>query len=169
MNTIVSTASLAAATKVIAPSIAKAESAVSGGDPIFAAIAAHREAFMLTLKAIKVRVPLHPRAPEAQAADAAVSAAHDVLAEAEIALIAIQPTTMAGVIALLDYIDDFHTQAIVLPEDPKNYHSEVSFLSDGLQDDRLINRFNGEPIELPFNFWIMNNVREALQTLTMQS
>jgi hypothetical protein len=34
-----------------------------------------------------------------------------------LALTEIQPTTMAGVLALLAYLDDFYVQAIELPED----------------------------------------------------
>jgi hypothetical protein len=38
-----------------------------------------------------------------------------------------------------------------------------------LTDETILDKFNGEPIRLPYDFWIMRNVREALQTLAMQS
>jgi hypothetical protein len=38
-----------------------------------------------------------------------------------------------------------------------------------LSDDTILDQLNGNPIELPYNFWIMRNVREALQPLAEQS
>jgi hypothetical protein len=89
--------------------------------------------------------------------------------EAETELLTIQPTAMAGVFALIDYMDDIRIQAIVLPEDPENFYSEETFLPEHLTDDAILDKTNGKPIELPYYFWIMRNVREALQTLAGQS
>ena len=43
-----------------------------------------------------------------------------------------------------------------------------SFLSE-LEDETMLNKFDGEPITLPYGFWIMRNIRAALQSLTTQS
>ena len=92
-----------------------------------------------------------------------------MLYDAELGPTKIQPTTMAGVLALLAYMDDFHTQAFQLPEDPKNWHSGDEELTEWLEDDAILNKFDGEPIKLPYNVWIMRNIRAALQSLATQS
>jgi hypothetical protein len=74
---------------------------------------------------------------------------------------------MTGVIALMTYTDDFHIQAFKLPEDPPDWHSEELELGT-LTDDTIIDKFDGAPIELPLNFWIMHSVRAALQTVMTQ-
>jgi hypothetical protein len=38
-----------------------------------------------------------------------------------------------------------------------------------LVDDEILDRFSGEPIELPFTFWILRNARMALQALAVRS
>jgi hypothetical protein len=106
--------------------------------------------------------------PEEEAAYDAETEARDALNPHQMALTEIQPTTMAGVLALLAYLDDFRTQAIELPEDPRGYHSEESFLSE-LTDETILDKFNGKLVVLPYDFWIMRNVREALQSLAKQS
>jgi hypothetical protein len=75
---------------------------------------------------------------------------------------------MTGVIALLTYMADFHIQAFELPEDPTDWHSEERELGT-LTDDMIIDKFNGAPIELPLNFWIMRSVRAALSSLSSQA
>jgi hypothetical protein len=106
--------------------------------------------------------------PEEEAAYDAETEARHTLNAHQMALTEIQPTTMAGVLALLTYLDDFRVQSIELPEDPTGYHSEESFLSE-LIDETILDKFNGRPIRLPYDFWIMRNVREALQSLAKQS
>jgi hypothetical protein len=92
-----------------------------------------------------------------------------LLHDAELGLTKIQPTTMAGVLALLAYMDDFHVQTFELPEDPGDWHSGDQELTEYLEDDAILDKFDGEPVKLPYNVWIMRNVRAALQSLATQS
>jgi hypothetical protein len=130
---------------------------VSEPDPIFAAIEAHREAFIRDMRAAKAYSDL-----ESDVADAHAQHAYGLLRAAEGELANTEPTTMAGILALLAYVDDFHCQAIVHPDEPKHWHSGEENLGK-LIDEDIIDKFSGEPIELPFMFWVMRNVREALQ------
>jgi hypothetical protein len=141
-------------------------------DPIFAAIAAHQEAFLTKIKAIKVQMEMEATSGsrEYQAALAAVTAAYEASNKAQVALTKIRPTTMAGVIALLAYIDDYHTGGFGHPEDPENYRCHHEDLgTEEILDDTVVDKTNKTPLELPYNFWLMRNVREALQNLPNQS
>jgi hypothetical protein len=137
-------------------------------DPIFATIAAHREAELRKMRTGRVHFRTEWGTPEEDAAQVALSAAYEVLRDAECDLGNTLPTTLAGIIALLAYAEEYHVQAIELPEDPIQWHSHHDFFGT-LVDDEVRDRFNGEPIKLPLTFWIMRNVREALQTLAVQS
>jgi hypothetical protein len=141
-------------------------------DPIFAAIEAHRDAFVCDMRAARIFSRLESGTPEYtpeyKAADSHAKDAYGLLSDAEDGLANTEPTTMAGVLALLAYVEDFHCQAVVHPDDPKNWHSEGVDLGK-LIDEDVIDKFSGEPIELPFTFWVMRNVREALQGMAVQS
>jgi hypothetical protein len=64
-------------------------------------------------------------------------------------------------------MDDFHCQALALPEDPRQCHSMHEFLPT-VMDDAIVDRFSGEPIDdLPFAFWILRNARMALQAIAV--
>jgi hypothetical protein len=107
---------------------------------------------------------------EYQAALAAVTAAYEASNKVQVALTKIRPTTMAGVIALLAYIDDYHTGRFEHPEDPENYRCHHEDLdTQEILDDTVMDKTNKTPLELPYNFWLMRNVREALQNLPNQS
>ena len=75
---------------------------------------------------------------------------------------------MAGVLALLAYMDDFHTQQFFLPDNPNHWHSDEIWIGEGWTGEE-INRFDGEPLALPYNLLIMRNVSNALKRLAPQS
>ena len=136
-------------------------------DPVFAVIEAHRAAFMRKMETGEVVSDLFRSDPEYTVAEAAQDVAGEEESEAKFALADVRPSTMTGLLALLSYVEDFNTQAFPLPKDPKNWFSDHSWLRP-LPGDYL-DRHSGEPIELPFIFWILRNSREALQTLAVQS
>ena len=105
--------------------------------------------------------------PGAEATGAALDAADEVYQEATLELSEVVPTTMAGVMALLRYLEEFQEQAIELPEAPRQWHSgdHDALLTETHEHPNLVDKFNGEPLELPFTYWIMQNVRTALQSL----
>jgi hypothetical protein len=142
-----------------------------GADPIHAAIEAHRQAFIRELKSGWIQSETKDGTPEQRAATKANIADGNVRSAAEVTLANTVPTTTAGAIALLAYVNDFYAQNIVLPEDPEWYSDQkISFGTLTLVDEKFLNKASGEPLELPFSFWIMHNVRIALQNgLAVQS
>jgi hypothetical protein len=156
---------------VTAPALALPVSAIAAtelGDPIFTAIEAHRGAFMGSMRSSYNLFYMDEDAPEYAAATAARDADYEVRHATEEELALTVPTTMAGVLALLAYLHDFDTQALALPENPDHWHSDHEAIQPRA-DDGILDRYSGEPIELPFMFWIMRNVRTALQTLAVQA
>jgi hypothetical protein len=137
-------------------------------DPIFAAMKTHRAAFIREMETGDIKCNLEDGTPEHQAADAAETIASDALDDAEDGLLLTEPTTMAGVLALLAYVDDVFTQKIVHPTDPSNWHSSHTTWGHRTDDD-IVDLFDGEPIKLPFTFWIMRNIRTALEAMSVQS
>jgi hypothetical protein len=130
-------------------------------DPIFATIAAHREALMRQMAASRATMDVESFTPEYDAARAGYPAAREVQNQAESVLAWTRPSTTAGVLALLTYMTDFHAQAFELPEDGE-WHSGPEELGM-LVDDAIVDKFTGKPIPQPLNFWIMRNVLEALE------
>jgi hypothetical protein len=135
-------------------------------DPVFAAIAAHRQAYVGYLKAAARE---HENNYDGAALKAALAAASEAEGSTEQELAGVVPTTMAGVIALLRYCEEFEEQALALPEDPKNWHSGdpdcASLLNVRLEHATLLDKGSGEPLAPPIAYWIMRNVREALQSV----
>jgi hypothetical protein len=141
--------------------------AASEPDPVFATVAAHREAFVEHMRAARLDGKLMRSDPRAEATGAALDAADEALEGATLGLLEVAPTTMAGVLALLRYLEEFQEQAIELPEDPRGWHSgdHDALLTETYEHPNLGDKFNGEPLELPFTYWVMQNVRTALQSL----
>ena len=154
---------------------AAAIAAVPGPDPTFAAIAAHRDAYLSRMRAAVPTMELEPGDERETELDAALDAAYEVQHQAEWELSEVVPTSMAGVIAMLRYLEDWQEQAICLPEDPANWHSggqsndETASIWTYEADDRF-DKFSGKPLKLPFTYWVMKNIRQALESLsTVQS
>ena len=141
--------------------------AASQPDPVFATVAAHREAFVEHMRAARLDGKLMRSDPGAEATGAALDAADEVYQEATLELSEVVPTTMAGVVALLRYLEEFQEQAIELPEAPRQWHSgdHDALLTETYEHPNLVDKFSGEPLELPFVYWVMLNVRTALQPL----
>ncbi len=137
-------------------------------DPILAAIEAHREAQMRWMISGRIWANLFPSTPEFDAAEKAHDADVKLRTDAEDELVDTRPTTIAGVLALLAYVDDFHCQAFAHPEDPTQWCSDESCFRDTRVDHKILDRLSGKPIELPFTVWIMRNARLALSTLAVR-
>jgi hypothetical protein len=103
--------------------------ALATNDPIFVAIAAHRAAFARVISAIDVEQAVEASIPAGMRLQTyktderwlesgkAVSAAWDAEGDAAIELINVHPTTMAGVMALLDYAISADTDGETWPQD----------------------------------------------------
>jgi hypothetical protein len=98
-------------------------------DPVFATVAAHREAFVEHMRAARLDGKLMRSDPGAEASGAALDAADEALEGATVELSVVVPTTMAGVVALLRYLEEFQEQAIELPEDPRRWHRVTTTIS----------------------------------------
>jgi hypothetical protein len=188
-------ASAAALPALAIPAIANA---IPGSDPVFAAIAAHREAYVKRMRTSRIQMGLQAQV-EVKAhslglffagaqghigecitassgycvvcaereAKAAEDSAYEIYQRATDDLSEIVPTTMGGAIALLRYLEEYQEQVIELPEEPQDWHSgdEGGLFEETYEHPSLRDKFNGEPLQLPFVYWVMQNVREGLQSL----
>ena len=145
MNAVVSTAALANAATVSAPSIA----AGIDSDPIFRCIDEHRAAFVEWMDVIGDTPTddddLRSSGPDVDLAEARKE-------EAAGALVNVRPTTIAGVLALATYVHEFDTGN--LRSKRPRLCSEHPLWPDNLSDE---NDFT-----LPFAHWIVENIGAAL-------
>jgi hypothetical protein len=130
----------------------------NASDPIFAAIEAHKAAYHRFSRAVDVSASLYPTDPHYEQAQESTGAASETLESAGINLTDVLPTSFAGVIALLSYVDDFNRGKIG--------HSEYFLWPDEIVDETVLDE-SGEHLALPFPFWIMRNVHRTLQGLAV--
>jgi hypothetical protein len=146
------------------PALAMPAAAVASTelDPVFAVIEDHRRAYIERLRTGAPAARARPSNPEYKNLMAAEDSASDLFDDATETLAKTQPTTVSGVLALLAYMEEFHLGEIYLPEDRRWSSSGacLSFYGD-------VEDVNGEP--LPFLFYIMRNVRAALQSMAVRS
>jgi len=144
---------------------ARSEQATSAiiNDPIFAAIDRHITATMEMMRAGSVYAV---RDEESQKAAADADAAADAFVAASCTLTEICPTTLHGVLALLDHVDSFNRGEFALNDECASRHEEwPDNLFDETIHDARGNRL-GHPDGLPFAFWLLRNVRDALARLS---
>ena len=134
-------------------------------DPAFAAIATHYAALVTAMRASRETVDAESSVCAVQL-EGAETAARRAECKAECALCNVTPTSVAGALALLEYVDDLYAGKIALPEDPIGWRCDgkSGWISDFKGDE--INAFSDEPIELPLIFWVARNARKALQSLS---
>ena len=77
-------------------------------------------------------------APGYQAPEEADAEAYQAKRDAEFDLVETEPTTHAGIVALLAYVDDFHTGAFADPDDPKWYSQPEEF--EDWEDEQIVMR-----------------------------
>jgi hypothetical protein len=138
-------------------------------DPVFAAIDAHREVLLRAMAAARHCSNLAVRDQGKKAADAAQDFACAAEDDAQWELANVVPTTFAGVLALLSYLNDLYTGGIALPEDRDWYSGEESDGISSFADEEVLEKFSGKPLELPLIFWITRNIRTALQRMAVPS
>jgi hypothetical protein len=155
-------AALATGASVNAAAIVGAKAMQS--DPILAAIEAHRAAFMHQMETGWTQGGLPDYSPEWVIATREDDAAREVERAAQLALIQIRPTTLAGILALLSYVDDFSIGALVSPAGT-GCRSDADYLWPPNLDDARINHDDDAAEPLSFHFWLMRNIREALATV----
>jgi hypothetical protein len=160
---------LAGAAVLPALSIPAIAAASTEPDPTFAVIATHREAFMKRMRADRPTASLHHDDPKKEELDAALTAAFQTEHDAIFALSKVVPTTMGGVIALLRYLEEFAEQAIELPEEPEQWCSgyQNGLFENIYEHATLLDKFSGQPLEVPFTYCVMQNVRVALESLAV--
>jgi hypothetical protein len=139
-------------------------------DPIFAAIERHKVAFRISQEASRIRARTVDveGAPEydpveVKAADEADSAAYDANADAANALTTVRPTTMAGVLALLRYVEAFNAGAFFLEpysdSTVSDWQSSPFFWPES-KDEHGIDLFG---------YWLLTNVCNALEAMAVVS
>jgi hypothetical protein len=136
----------------------------AGHDPIFAAIERHRAAFMRQMAKDRVHSSMPNTGPdyredEYMATCLASSVACASAAAAADELTKLPPTTMAGVLALIEYVEAFNAGGLAFPEDPYNWSSApIAWPAD----------VDKNGIDL-FGYSVLANVRRALEALAVQS
>jgi hypothetical protein len=131
-------------------------------DPIFAVIEAHKAAFRNYLQTSAV----HFADEEDKVAEAAGLEARSDCNDVAMNLVDIEPTTMAGVVALIDYVDSFNRGDFTF-EDMKS--SVCEWPGGMLVDEETYDEAGAEGGELGFAFAVLLNVRDALAGLAVQS
>jgi len=142
------------------PAVATASPPID--DPIFAVIEKHRAALIFQMAKSRVVCHLNNHDPEYETAEEEEQSARAEENFAQELLAGSVPSTPAGAVALLAYVDDLCTQKIVLAEDPTQWYSQHQILDDFLRDD-VVDAFSGHVMSLPFFFWVMRNVRATLE------
>lgn len=152
------------------------KAAASASDPILAAIEAHRTAWMKWSETVfaedDVQVEFGMASAECRAAEKANADGYNAELKAAIALAQVRPTTLAGVVALLAYVDEYNRGHMNIPgQDPFNYASTVILWPEELTAEEVtgqdIPTMNARPLKMPFPFWIMRNVQAALQNIAV--
>jgi hypothetical protein len=165
MTAISRRSALAGVASLTVPSTALAAySATSIVDPIFAAIERHREAYMLRLTAGRIRGDTPDWGPDCDEAKLAVvekedDAAYQANEDAAMALTTIRPTTIAGILALLEYVEFFNAGGIFLPDDRVNWSSAAMFWP----------RIERDHESDEYGYLILANVRAALDAQEVRS
>jgi DNA-binding CsgD family transcriptional regulator len=132
-------------------------------DQIFVAIDKHITATMEMMRTGSIYAL---RDEESKKAAADADAAADAFVEASCALTEICPTTLRGVLALLDHVDSFNRGEFALNEKWSSNHQDWP---DNLFDQDIFDvKGNqlGHPDGLSFEFWLLRNVRDALTRLS---
>lgn len=124
-------------------------------DPIYAAIETHIAAYESWARALEVSSRLPDDDPRFDAADRVTDDAGDAFTEAGLALASSRPATIAGVLALLDYIERFNHRGWSYPTGKSGQH--LWPYMEGHDDPTI-----GAPVVLAFPYRVMNNVRAAL-------
>jgi len=119
-------------------------------DPIFAAIEAHKAANATYSQVCPISSNMTRDDPGYAEADAATEAACHAERDAAIDLAYVAPTTRAGVTALLEYV----------LEDDRDYPAHEDWPTEITDPDVL--DYTGDPAVMPFHFWLLRNVRDAL-------
>jgi hypothetical protein len=135
-------------------------------DPIFAAIERHRRLYLKQMASGQIAFHLHVGTPVHEAAAAKHKREDDACDSAAIALTTIQPTTLAGVLALMDYAAAFNTGRLFLPNDPEEWRSwPGDWPGDrhpALNDETVLRAIDSDE---PFAWFLMRNIRNALADL----
>jgi hypothetical protein len=113
-------------------------------DPIFAAIERHKVMFRTSMAAGRIRghtvdakwSPDYDHV-ECKAVQEASNAADAAAVDAANALTTIQPTTLAGLLALMDHVEQFNAGAFVLDVDPDNWRSAPTHWPADVDDDEI--------------------------------
>jgi hypothetical protein len=136
-------------------------------DPVFAAIERHKATFRKRMEAGSAHFDLSPSDPQNAELVAADEIATDEDTVAAYELADTQPATMAGVLALIDYVDEFNRGKFRLDDDwhsaAYNWPNAASLFPD--EDDDL----DDPDGECGMAYAVLLNVRAALQAMAVRS
>lgn len=130
----------------------------ANADPILAAIDEHRSAVLAIFQLH------HTNHSDDEVFDSQARTAHEKMDEKAVALTNIQPTTMDGIVSLLTYVHEVNTGGVQYLGEEDNSYSEEELWPDTLIDNEIKSP-RGRVIELPFGYWVMENIRAALSEI----
>lgn len=130
------------------------------GDPIFAAIERHRAAYVVRMEKCQIQSETADYDPANADIVAAADDACDEASAAANALLVTPPTTMAGILALLQYVEDFNNGMVWL-ESTRNSPPIGQWRSGPSSWPPV----DGDPDVDMFGYKLMANIHAALKTV----
>jgi hypothetical protein len=131
-------------------------------DPIFAAIEKHRAAHIVAMETGRVVSGTPDEAPSYVVAEKKDREARTKAHEAAYALLDLRPATMAGILALLEYVEEFNAGNVWL-ESTRGLDRLAQWRSSAVDWPEMIEDESSE-IDM-FGYKLLANVREALKAL----
>jgi hypothetical protein len=161
---------LAGAASLPALAAPRAFASIPSADPIFAAIERHKSAYRHSMECGRISVHTNDVKSSpgydpvlCKAVLRANDDADHATTDAAFALTTIRPTTMAGILALIHYVEAFNAGAFFLEPNPgakvDDWRSAPMFWPETKDDDE---------IDL-FGYAVLANIRCALEAMAVQS
>jgi hypothetical protein len=182
MNAIVSTSAVATATPVAMAKCIVTEQP----DPILAVLDQHRSAYIAWLRILKEEDMLEEELPKDKRRSKCICGEMELhetddprwianlrnyeetwsrVEAAAVAMTNVVPTTMAGILSMLAYIDEFNRGHVRLSCD-RNCGSEHYQWPEELVDDDVLTAHFRKPLTMPWPYWVMRNVQAALRAVS---
>lgn len=136
---------------------------LAGPDPIFAAIERNRALYLRHLESARFAFDMDD-GPEKEAAEALNRPDYEAWHNAASSLTTIAPTTIAGVLALIDHIAEFNRGEIFLAGDRFDWSSGSEYWPEDIaENDPSIPKDDWGVVD--FGLLILRNVRNALASI----
>lgn len=134
-------------------------------DPVFAVIERHKQALNAWFPKLDAVCRMHLEDPGFEAANRLSHSCDDVADEVEHEFLGLVPTTWAGVFALLKHIDDINRGEVGSLQPHGGCRTCYLQWPDDAYTDGETKTADGSLLEQEWPFWVMRNIRVALENL----